>query len=186
MRKRSVLWKLLSSLSCDWALMSADSQLDNGSYIWPKPSIDAERWRYVNIKECRAALEKPASEWDPRARLKKGFKTSLDALKKELTSTIEEVSNLDMNSSQMVDRIAIKAAKMWLEFGMQRCRILVVVQGSNLRSAEERIQRAQEDHLELVVIPELKRFGNSKGHDLHMEETVGECDGEITTLSMSP
>jgi hypothetical protein len=165
--------------------MSVDSQLDNGSYIWPEPSIDAERWRYVNVKECRAALGKPASEWDPRARLKKGFKTSLDSLKKELMSAIGEVSNLDKSSSQVVEGIAMQAAKMWLEFGMQRCRILVVVQGSNLKSAEERIQRAQEDNLELVVVPKLKRFGNSKGQDVHVEETVGGCDEEIVKVSMS-
>jgi hypothetical protein len=164
--------------------MSADSQLDNGCYIWPKPSIDAERWRYATIKECRAALEKPVSEWDPWARLKKGFKTSLDALTQELTSTLGEVSNLDESSVQAAGSIIKKAAKMWLEFGMQRCRILVIVRGSNLKSAEERIQRAQEATLKLVLVPELKRFGNSKGQDVHVAETVGGCDGEMVEVSM--
>jgi len=164
--------------------MSVDSKLDNGSYIWPEPSIDAERWRYASIKECRAALEKPASEWDPRAKLKKGFKSSLDALKKELTSTLGEFSNLDKSSVQAVESIIKKAAKMWLEFGMQRCRILVVVQGSNLKSAEERIQRARGDTLKIVVLPELKRFGNWKGQDVHIEDTVEDCHGEIVKVSM--
>ena len=178
-----VLWNPLPLL---WsALISADSQLDNGSYTWPEPSIDAERWRYATIKECRAALEKAASELDPRARVRKGFKSSLDALKQKLTSTLEEVSNLDKSSVQAAESIVKKAAKMWLEFGMQRCRILVIVQGSSLKSAEERIQRAQEATLKLVMVPELKRFGNSKGQDVHIEETVGRCDGEMVEVSMT-
>ena len=130
-------------------------------------------------------MEKPVSEWDPRARLRRGFKASLNALKQELTSTLGEVSTLDKSSAQAAESIIRKAAKMWLEFGMQRCRILVIVQGSNLKSAGERIQRAQEATLKLVGVPELKRFGNSKGQDVHIEETVGDCNGEIVEVSMT-
>lgn len=130
-------------------------------------------------------MEKPVSEWDPRARLRRGFKDSLNALKQELTSTLGEVSTLDKSSAQAVESIIRKAAKMWLEFGMQRCRIFVTVQGSNLKSAGERIQRAREATLELVVVPELKRFGNSKGQDVHIEEIVGDCNGEIVEVSMT-
>ena len=117
--------------------------------------------------------------------MKKGFKTSLTALTQELKSALEEVSNLDESSVQAAGSIIKKAAKMWLEFGMQRCRILVIVQGSNLKSAEERIQRAQEATLKLVGVPKLKRFGNSKGQDVHIEETVGGCDGEMVKVSMT-
>lgn len=53
-----------------------------------------------------------------------------------------------------------------------------------MKSAEERIQRAQEATLKLVGVPELKRFGNSKGQDVHIEETVGGCDGEMVEVSM--
>ena len=132
----------------------------------------------------RSPEEPVPSEWDPRAKLKKGFKTSIDALRKAWMSTLGEVANLDKSSIQAMERMTIKAANMWLEFGMQRCRILVVLQGSNLKSAEERIQRAQDDILELVVVPALKRFGNSKGQDLHIKETVGGCDGEKVEVSM--
>jgi hypothetical protein len=168
------------------ALMSADCQLDNGSYAWPKPEMETERWRYVTIKECCAALKQlVSSEWDPREKLKKGFKASIDALRMEFTSMLGEVATLDKSSVQEMERITTKAAKMWLDFGMQRCRVLVVLQGSNLKSAVERVQRAQEDTLELVVVPKLKRFGNWKGQDLHIEETVGGgYDGETAEVSM--
>ncbi|KAH0556985.1 hypothetical protein GP486_005224 [Trichoglossum hirsutum] len=162
-----------------------DSQLDNGSYTWPKPETETERWRYVTIKECRAALRQPVpSEWDPRAKLKKGFKTSIDALKKQLTSVLSGIANLDENDVQVVEKLTIKAANIWLGFGMQRCRILVVLKGSNLKSANERIRRAREGTLRLVVAPELRRFGDSKGLDLHVEEIVGGCDGETVEVSM--
>lgn len=61
----------------------------------------------------------------------------------------------------------------------------MVVRGSNLKSAEEKIQRAEEGTLELVVAPELKRFGDSKGQDMHIEETVGKCDGEMAEVSIA-
>lgn len=130
-------------------------------------------------------MEKPASEWDPRARLKKGFKTSIDAIIRELKLTLGEISDLDDGSVQAVERIVKKAAKMWLDFGMQRCRVLVVVEGSNLASTEEKIQRAQEDVLKLVVVPELKRLGNPTGQDFTMKEVVGDCHGQVVEVWIS-
>ena len=91
---------------------------------------------------------------------------------------------MDKGDVQAAEGIIIKAAKMWLEFGIQRCRILVIVQGSNLKSAKEMIQRARGAPLELVVVPKLKRFGNSKGQDIQIEEIVASCDGEMVQVSM--
>jgi len=166
-------------------LMSADPRLDNGSYTWPEPAMETERWRYVTVKECRASLKQPVpSHWDPRAKLKRGFKTSIDALRKELTSMLGEIADLDKDWVQAIEKMTLKAATIWLEFGMQRCRISVVMQGSNLKSAQERIRRAQESSLKMVVLPELKRFGNSSGQDLNIEEVIGGCDGQIVGVSM--
>jgi len=71
-----------------------------------------------------------------------------------------------------------KAASIWLEFAMQRCRILIVIPGSKLESANEKVQKAQQGTLKLAVVPGLKRFGNSKGLDLSIEEKVGGFKGE--------
>lgn len=68
---------------------------------------------------------------------------------------------------------------MWLEFGMQRFRLLVVVQDSKFDSIEDRVRTSQEDVLELVLVPGLKSFGNSKGQDLQAEETIGDFRGDI-------
>lgn len=147
--------------------------------------METERWRYVTIRECRAALRQPVpSQWDPRAKLKKGFQTTIEDLKREMTSTIGELVTLDKNSIQSLEKIAMRAARTWLEFGLQRCRIMVVVQGSNLSMAEEKVQKAQQDGLELVIVPELKRFGTSNGENLNTVETIGERGGEMVKVVM--
>ena len=71
-----------------------------------------------------------------------------------------------------------KALNIWLELEMQRCRIFVDVPGSKLKSAEERVKWVHEGSLELVIVPALKRVGNSKGLDLNVIETVGGCVGQ--------
>lgn len=108
----------------------------------------------------------------------------MDALREEFTSTLGTMVNLEKGNVQAMDKIAKKATNMWLEFGMQRCRILVSLEGSNLKPAEDKVQRAHEDTLKLVVVPELKRLGNSKGHEHYTEATVGGCDGETVEVSM--
>ena len=167
------------------ALILADLTFDNGSYVWPKPGMVTERWRYVTIRECRAALKKPVpSEWDPRAKLKKESKTSNDTLKKEMVSAIGELAALDKGDIQALEKMAIKAVNIWLELEMQRCRIFVEVPGLKLKSAEERVKRVHEGSLELVMVPALKRFGNSKGLDLNVIETVGRCVGQTVKVTV--
>lgn len=147
--------------------------------------METERWRYVTIKECRAALRKPVpSEWDPRANLKKEFKTSIDTLRKEIVSTIQEMAVLDKGDIQTIEKMTIKAVNIWLELEMQRCRIFVDVPGSKLKSAEEKVKRVREGSLKLVIVPALKRFGNSKGQDLDVIETVGKCVGQTVKVAM--
>jgi hypothetical protein len=164
-------------------LTGVDDQFDNGLYIWPKPEMETERWRYVTVKECRAALRQPVpSEWDPRAKLKKGFKTSIDALRKELVSSISEVADFDKENVQAMEKMTIKAVNIWLEFGMQRCRILVR-QCRSSRKVDSKADKALKDLMDLVVVPQLKRYGKSDGQDLDTEETIKGCDGETIIIS---
>jgi hypothetical protein len=159
--------------------------LEDDAYTWPDPSVDTERWRYVTVKECREALTQALpSEWDPRARLKKGFKKSTDALKEELKSVLGSIAGLGRSDEQLVDKIAGKSARMWLEFGVQRCRVLVVMNGSNLAFAEDKVQRAKEGTWRLIVVPALKRIGNAKGLDLDTDHATSICEGEVFEASM--
>ncbi|OCK74526.1 hypothetical protein K432DRAFT_469233 [Lepidopterella palustris CBS 459.81] len=182
--------QILRSLSSNQRLLKKQilqdsNNLDNSDYVWPKPGIETERWRYITIRECQAALRQPVpSEWDPRAKLKKGFQTSIEQLKKEIISTLGELTALDKNSLQALEKMVVRAARTWLQFGLQRCRILVVVQRSNLRTVEERVQKAREDGLELVMVPRLKRFGTSNGESLDIEETIADRDGETVKVGI--
>jgi hypothetical protein len=157
--------------------------LDNGEYCWPKPGVETERWRYITVRECRAALRQPVpSQWDPRAKLKKGFQASVEQVRKEITTAIGEVALLDKSSVQALEKMTARAARIWLEFGVQRCRIVIVVAGSNLTEVEAKRQNTREDGLDLVMIPKVKRFGNSKGEGLDTEETIAGREGETVRV----
>ena len=164
--------------------MVPDSQSENGDYKWPKPSLDAERWRYETVKQCQAVLKHPTSESDPRAGLKKGFKTAKGQIKEELMATLGEIANLDQNTLQTLENVITKAVVMWLEFSTQRCRILVSMPGSSLNSQSVKVKKAREDLLKLTLVPGLRRHGNSKGQNLELEEAVGGCEGETLKVSM--
>jgi hypothetical protein len=103
-----------------------------------------------------------------------------------LSETIGKVYDVDNNTAQALEDVARKAAKMWLGFGTQRCRILVDMSRSNLKSpSSDRIRKVRGSSLELVVVPELRRFGNSKGQDLDKEEKIAGCEGITDRVSIS-
>jgi len=159
---------------------------DSGVYAWPTPSPKTERWRYATIINCKDALRaRLLSEWDNRAKLKKGFKTSIDALLEEMVSALGDIGISDDDLRGGLGKLARSAASLWLDFGAQRCRIVVIMQGSNLPSMEDRVRRAQEGTLELVVTPMLKRYGNSDGLQLTLGETIGASTAEIAKFSTS-
>jgi hypothetical protein len=163
-----------------------DGNYDNGTYIWPKPGMETERWRYATVAECRASLRKPLpSQWDPRAKLKKGFMSSMEDLRSELATVLGELIVMDKDTMQILERMTKRAANVWLEFAMQRCRILIVVSGSMMEPAGDKVKRALEGTLELVAAPILRRYGTSAGLDLILKATVGGFDGEKVGVPLS-
>lgn len=141
--------------------------------------METERWRYATVAECRASVRKPLpSQWDPRVGLKKGFMSSMDDLKGEIAAILGELINLDKEVMQILEKMTKRAANMWLEITVQRCRILIEVSDSRLESAEERVEKALKGTLELTAVPSLRRYGTSAGLDLHLESTVGGLNGE--------
>lgn len=161
----------------------ADNKFDNGNYTWPKPSMETERWRYITIRECRAAIRKPIpSPYDPRAKLKKDFQASIERVKKELTTAVGALVALSQADTQALEKMSLRAARIWLEFGLQRFRVLVLVQGDKVTSVNEKIKRVEGHGLELVLAPKLERFGNAKGEDLEEEETISKDTGEVMNI----
>lgn len=141
-------------------------------YAWPKPTLESERWRYRTTTRLQEAVKQPASKWDPNSELKNEYNRSLESITKELSETLENVSQLDRPTQQALEEIPKKAAEMWIEMVTQRCRIVVFLPGSNLKSQSDRVKKAREGGFELVVMPGMRRFGNSKGQDLYKVETI--------------
>lgn len=148
-------------------------------YRWPDPDIKTERWRYMTVKECREVLQRPVpGEWDPRARLRKGFINNLQELGSTLRALLEKITCLTTSDAQMIDRLTKKAATIWLDFAMHRCRIVVRLKGPALLSMEEKVVTAQTKSLELTVMPTVGRYGNVMGVDLDRYKTIDGCDGK--------
>lgn len=90
---------------------------------------------------------------------------------------------LDASSTQAMTKIAKRAANMWLEYGMQRCRIVVLCEVSSFKQPAERVRSVDEEGFQIMVVPMIKRFGNSKGSELHTEVTITGCEGEKVEIS---
>lgn len=78
-----------------------------------------------------------------------------------------------------MDSIAKKASRMWLDFGMQRCRIVVDLTGSGNRVPAERLTLIRQGGLTLTASARVGRFGNMKGADLGSFTVIGGCEGEV-------
>jgi hypothetical protein len=161
-----------------------DDDLDNGLYVWPKPSMKTERWRYITIRECRAALQKPIpSPYDPLAKLRKDFQASIRTIKHELASAVGDLVALNQTNIQDLEKMTMRTARTWLEFGLQRYRVMVQMQGDKIELVGKSVERLH-NRPALVLAPRLERFGNAKGEDLDIKEIIGELEGEIVTLKL--
>jgi hypothetical protein len=147
---------------------------------WPKPTPESERWRYENIKQCAEQLEQSMNDWDPRYKLKKNFEDSLKSTAEQVSQVLESVASVE---GSVTKDLSYKAAKLWLEFGSQRCRIFLVMSDSaKNRSQGGRPRGRYEGVQDLVVKPEMRRVGNSYGQELHREEVVSDCEGVYNTI----
>lgn len=144
--------------------------------------MKSEEFRYTTVKYCHLALKEPASELDPRAQVKLGFKEKRDTLVKAFRIIIEQISHLDHDTQLQIDRIVKKALNLWLDFGAQRCRLMIRMPSKRARW-EEQLEDAEESGLVLTSVPELVRVGNGYGLDLHEQETIGGRFGETHTYS---
>lgn len=124
------------------------------------------------MKGCKEAVEQSISDYDDRSKLKKEFNKNLESITQELIEALGKISQLDQNQMKSLEEIPKKAAKTWIEMGTQRCRILVILPGSSVNSQAGRLKKAREGGLDLVIVPELRRLGNSAGQDLDSDKTT--------------
>jgi hypothetical protein len=103
-----------------------------------------------------------------------GYKEAKDALKFALADLIEDVAETDEAVDVEIEKLVKKAHTLWLEFGVQKCRLMLRMPGVRLQP-EQKLRAAQGKGLVLTSAPELVRFGNSKGLDLEVRELVAGC-----------
>jgi hypothetical protein len=153
----------------------------------------AERWRYNAIISCKEAIIDPMAELDHRMAIKLNFQSSLEKIKKALGEKIGQYVKVseDEHMLELINSIPVRAARLWLDMGTQRCRFRVKLLGPIL-SPLERVRVAQdetlqmESRLELNLDPEVLKYGNENGQQLG-EETVlrkgslGTLDGEVSS-----
>jgi hypothetical protein len=180
------VWKRYVRLVGDVELtltMNKDPDLRTGDFIWPQPSFEAEKFRYEAIKQCQTALKEPASHLDPRAKIRKGFIQSRERLSKALQGAISSVAEADQVVFTDIDKLVKKVIGLWLEFELQRCRLMILMPTSRISSDEDKMALAKERRLELTSLPALIRFGDDEGQDLDVRQTVGSCSEEVVRVS---
>jgi hypothetical protein len=141
-------------------------QEDSGLYLWPDLSLDSERWRYDTIEPCQEAINKPASAIAKQTEIKKAFEGMLNKTREELYEMLRKVGKLDHAALEDWAQTPKKVADMWLLMGTQRCRLVMVIPSGELVSQADRAEKARNDGLELVIKPEVVRYGNARGQDL--------------------
>jgi hypothetical protein len=143
--------------------------------------MDSEKWRYETIKSCQdTVLQKHLSEHDPRLKVKQGYQASLDKTSKELAEMLSKVSKLDDRALKVVEELPKIAAEMWMKMGTQRYRIVVDMLGMEFTSPSQRAGEAREKAIDLMMWPELWRFGNSQGQYLETKEMLAKGEEDAT------
>jgi hypothetical protein len=151
---------------------------------WPKPTRLAEEWRYGQAKQCLEAIEQSVPESDPRFNLAQSFERTLSTMAENLAEILRTVSSVDIHTLPDMEDFARKAATLWVEMETQRCRFLVVIPDNAERLwGVEGARRDPYEPIELVICPEVRRFGNSQGEDLGRMEVVIGCKGESSRFS---
>ena len=114
------------------------------------------------MKGCQETLRMSTSEYDPRIQIRNGFQKTLDNIANHLTETFEMITTITDEHNQSVRTLSEKAAKLWMLFGTQRCRLFFVLQskddlvGSDI-SADDRV-------VHFIIRPDLKRAGDADGN----------------------
>lgn len=152
--------------------------------MWPTPGIKAERWRYFTVYGCREALKTQPSDYDPRIHLKNDFNKNLVDTTKKIDSFLKSISTPSSETIRAIRLLLKGISNMWLEFGMNRCRIMIFLKDvAEPRSIKDQMAEAQKGSLQLVIVPGIRRYGNEKGDDLGNMTIIEGCAGSTITVS---
>ena len=144
---------------------------------WPEANEKSEEFRYKTVKDCQDAVGRRGNESGLSRRRRDIYGKSLEETVNEIAESIEQVAFLNKDGEEIIRNLVRIAAKLWLEFGCQRYRIIFIFPPSLRRSAESSSSQSRE----LVVRPQVRRIGSSQGTELDKEEIIKGCEGEWST-----
>lgn len=149
----------------------------NSEYIWPRATLDSEKWRYDTCQDALRSLTKPTTEFSDDGRLKKSFFNNRKVIRKQFLESIRRLVELDKEQEAELDVLILKAVRMWLYFGTQRYRLQLFLTGSADFDQEKKMILLQKGDMMFTVAPRLQRIGNSRGTELNEICTVSGCKG---------
>lgn len=137
---------------------------------WPKATGVAETWRYDEMKKCRDAIRAGVTPW------KQSFDQRVADIGRALSEVIDSVSVVDSVIQESMSTLAGKAAQLWLDIASQRFRVIIMMGDLTHGPGGGR------DPKELVLQPELRRFGNAVGEKLDRFDIVTGCRGKYMSF----
>jgi hypothetical protein len=133
---------------------------------WPKATEDSEKWRYKKIAELKESVDRGSNN---------AFDKVVKETTKEIANEFGNVAEIDKAIVSQIKSAVENAGKMWLQFGLQRCRLLVVLPNSqSSKSKNETL---------LVIKPEIRRIGDAGGASLDSEEVIRNGGGESRSFT---
>jgi hypothetical protein len=158
---------------------SLDGRHEDGSYEWPDATLDSERFRYKTCEEALAALTQSVSKYERRGVLKTSFVEYKEKLTDTILAAMDDIIDLDEDKEKQIGKLILDAIRIWLFLCTQRCRIMIVMPGSQAMDNVARIELAEKRKLLFTTRPELQRWGSASGIDL--EEKTVVCEGEVAS-----
>ncbi|KAI4627402.1 uncharacterized protein J4E87_003965 [Alternaria ethzedia] len=155
---------------------------DTSSLEWPEIPEETEKRRYETAKLFLACMEPSTRPSGDDLRLKNGYERSISELLDTLHHALGKVATLQNRQANMLESLVRLCAKTWIEFCSQPYRLIASLpEGSgDLLSLPKLRERA----LTLVLSPELKRYGNSKGEHLTNGEMIPGCQAAKVSYSV--
>jgi len=133
------------------------------------------------MKRCLEATSQPLHEWESGYELRRQYERSLKEATEEMFQQLENVAPVDASDKQRMSDLVKAAAKLWLDAGQQRCRMFLLMSPEG----DEPTRSARDGILDIVVLPEVRRMGNSQGERLEKDELVIGCKGEFSMVELS-
>lgn len=111
--------------------------------------------------------------------MKDGYEDSVITVLNAMCHTLNRVTTVERKHSRILEGILRLSAKVWLELCSQRYRLVMIIsdESDNFLTSMSAGSRPAN----LILRPELKRYGDMHGSDLTLGEAVDGWRGQVET-----